>query len=336
MRKHLSLVLEYFAFFSYVPSFSEIYTFFPKKITKKDLKELLIREIKGKTIVKSQRLQDYKLFSLFHCSTNHYSPSTPLRASISSNPSRYTLPQYSITALSRHSRVVQRAIDLWSKGGNPRRLDPCLRRDDNTKRIQIYMNSLRLFPFIRFVGITGATAMNGYSPFDDIDLFIITRKSALWTARFFVVVLAKLLGIYGGVGVCLNLFFDEGNMTIPLVKQNSYIAHELLQMKPIVDKENMYSALLEANAWIFTIFPNIRSVIPASSKGRLTFGQKAGIQDDWIPASAGMTQKIDLFFKSLQLPIIKKNKTGFRITNHQLWLFRHDFEEKLKRKDLGR
>lgn len=299
MRKHLTTVLKYFAFFAYAPSFSEIYTFFPKKIVKKDLKELLMREVKGKIIVKLQQLQDTQLFSLSHGSNNHYSLAT--------NHSRYTLPQYS------------------TPEGSKLKLNHKIKIKKSLRIIQIYINILKLLPFVRFVGITGSTAMNGHPPpygDDDVDLFIITKKHTLWTTRFFVVVMAKLLGIHGGIGVCLNLFFDESSVVIPIVKQNSYIAHELLQMKPVIDKNSTYSLLIQANEWIFNYFPNAPSVIPAPALPR---GRKVG-----------MTQKIDLFFKSIQFPIIKKNKTGFRITDHQLWLFKRDFEKKLKKNGLGR
>jgi len=262
MRKHLTSVLEYFSFFSYTPSFSEIYTFFPKKITKKDLRALLTS------------------------SANHYL--------LTPNHSRYTLPQYSIP-----------------------------------RTIQTHLSILKWLPFVRFVGITGATAMTGYIPHDDVDLFIITRKDALWITRFFVVVLAKFLGIYGGVGVCLNLFFDEIDLTIPKIKQNSYIAHEVLQMKPVIDKDNTYRLLIEANTWIFSYFPNAKQLVILGRSKTTT------------PESYGLTRMtighaLERLFKSIQLPIIKRNKTGFRITNHQLWLFRRDFEKKLKRKGLGR
>lgn len=279
-----------------------------------------MREVKGKTVVKLQRLQDSQLFSLFHGSTNNYSLTT--------SHSRYTLPQYSTQV--KNKSIRQLADQIQNKDKKP------------VQTIQLYLFILKYFPFIRFVGITGATAMNGHSSHDDVDLFIITRNGTLWTTRFFVVMLAKLLGIYGGVGVCLNLFFDEENMSIPNMKQNSYVAHELLQMKPVIDKNSAYSLFVQANMWIFKYFPNAPSVIPALRVG-------GGIHDDWIPpparnaknpcvagGSEGMTQKINLFFKSIQLPIIRRNKTGFSITDHQLWLFKRDFEIKLKRNGLGR
>lgn len=319
MRRYLTSVLEYFSFFVYAPSFSEIYTFFPKKITKKDLKELIMREVKGKTIVKLQRLQDSQLFSLFHGSTNHYPLAT--------NHSRYTLPQYSIQVKNKSIHQLADQIQIQSKNSLP--------------TIQRYFFILKYLPFVRFVGITGATAMNGYSSHDDVDLFIITQTGTLWTTRFFVVVLAKLLGIYGGVGVCLNLFFDEKNMSIPSMKQNSYVAHELLQMKPVIDNNNTHSLLIQANEWIFRLFPNAKQSVILNS---LRFGGVSGLikmDSGCVLRIGGLTRMtighaLEYLFKSIQLPIIKNNKTSFLITPTQLWLFKRDFEKKLKRNGLGR
>lgn len=282
MKRQLASVLEYFSFFSYAPSFKELYIFFPIKISRKDLYALLIEECKKKIVV---RLPNNRRFR-------------------ASKQSRYTLPQYSIP-----------------------------------RTIQSYLSILKWLSFVQFVGITGATAMTGYTPHDDVDLFIITKRGTLWTTRFFVVVLARFLGIYGGVGVCLNLFFDEIDLTIPKIKQNSYIAHELLQMKPVIDKDNTYRLLIEANTWIFSYFPNAQSRnakrITQNVK-RVAYNVKPKYRKTLYDTRYTLHEHVERLFKSIQLPIIKRNKTGFRITNHQLWLFRRDFEVKLKRKGLGR
>lgn len=302
MRKHLTEVLKYFAFFSYAPSLREIHTFFPIKITQKNLRMLLIDECK------QGRLMQLSKAGVFQLSKQVRTRRSTLSARLIFP--KYTLPQYS---MSRESKVESQKSKVTDR------------------RIQIYLNILKIFPLVQFVGITGSSAVKGLRNNDDIDLFIITKGGYIWTTRFIVVLLAKLLKIHGGSGVCLNLFFDESNLTITKIKQNSYIAHEILQMKPIIDKKNIYSAFIAANEWVFKIFPNSRSVIPT----------KVGIQESKLYRSRvkhgmTMTNNIEKFYKSIQLPIIMKNKTSFMITSTQLWLFRHDFEKKLKRRGLGR
>ncbi len=301
MRKHLATVLKYFAFFSYAPTISEIHMFFPVFVSLKNLRLLLKAERNKKNVV---QLPKNKVFRLFQGLSNHYSFRPKVYRPLGETTSKYTLPQYSIP-----------------------------------RTIQTYLSILKWLPFVRFVGITGATAMTGYIPHDDVDLFIITKKDTLWTTRFFVVVLAKLLGIYGGVGVCLNLFFDEIDLTIPKIKQNSYIAHEILQMKPVIDKDNTYRILIEANTWIFSYFPNAQSRnakrITQNVK-RVEYNVKPKYRKTLYDTRYTLHEHVERIFKSIQLPVIKRNKTGFRITNHQLWLFRRDFENKLKREGLAR
>ena len=303
MRKHLTTVLDYFAFFSYAPTLREIHTFYPESISKKSLSDLLSE---GCTRGKLVRLPKNKVFGLFQQSI--------LNLNLEFESSRYTLPQYSIRVKNKFKFQIQ------------------IQDKKPPQTIQIYLFILRyLLPFVRFVGVTGATAMSGYTPLDDIDLFIITKGGALWTSRLYTVLIAKALRIHGGTGVCLNMFFDEDGLSVPKMKQNKYIAHELLQMKPVIDKTNTYSLLMKANTWIFEFFPNalVKKIQAPNSNS------KKGTTD-WIPAFARMTQKTERLFRFMQLPIIKKNKTGFRITDHQLWLFKRDFEKKLKRNGLGR
>jgi len=187
------------------------------------------------------------------------------------------------------------------------------------KRIGWYLALLKACPCVRFVGITGSSAVEGYKKGKDIDIFIIARHRLLWTTRFFSVLCAKLLSIRGREGVCLNLFFDEDDILIPQKKQNSYIGHELLQMKPIIDKGNFASKLLFINKWIYSYFPNA----PKQTRSNISSCTKPSV-----------LQGIDSFFKSIQISVIRRNKTGFLITDSQLWLFKSDFEKKLKRKGL--
>jgi len=295
MRKDLHHILVYFGYFNYAPSFEEIHTFFPKAITRKKLLDYLQQECKRKKLV---RLPKNKVFgpseqSIFNFNLRFKFP-------------RYTLPQYSIS----------KQLTTNSK-----------QRDYLDIRVQIYLFILKIIPLVRFVGITGRSAVEGLRMNDDIDLFIIAMGGFIWTTRFIVVILAKLIGIRGRNGVCLNLFFDESDLTITKMKQNSYIAHEILQVRPIIDKQNIYHALIGANRWIFNYFPN--------AIARVVNNDRCSLQKKFTYHLQPINYNLDMLFKLLQLPIIKKNKTGFRITDGQLWLFKRDFEKELKKNSLG-
>jgi hypothetical protein len=210
----------------------------------------------------------------------------------------YTLPQYS----TQRSKILNSKFEIFKKNTVP--------------AIQTYIRLLTSCPFVRFVGVTGASAMWGWRKGDDLDLCIVTQKGLMWTTRLYVVLCAKILRLHNRNGVCLNLFFDGVNLSIPHKKQNIYIAHELIQMKPLVDKDGVYDRFFLANEWIYRLFPN--GYRPAHKQW--TF-QKPGF--------------ISVFFericRRIQLHIIQQNKTSFMITSTQLWLFKNDFEKKLKR-----
>ena len=167
---------------------------------------------------------------------------------------------------------------------------------------------------------------------DDFDLFIITAKSRIFTSRLIALVLAQSLGLrrsrdsesllsHGDYKnkVCLNLFFDESDLNIPESKKNYYVAHEVIQVKPLVSKNNVYELFLYSNKWVYDIFPNAQPQFHQTlqndkrSKSRMTF----------------VGNYIELILKKVQKSIINRHKTTEIITDTQLWFFPEDFEEKL-------
>ena len=306
MRKYLLTVLTYFGYFLYAPSLDEIHTFFPKGISKENLQLLLLEEVKRGKIL---RLSNNMSSGLFQSSTNHQ----PLIT----NHSVYTLPQYSTQSNKKskfESQIKAKRI-AWT--------------------IQVYLSILKILPLIKFVGVTGASAMRGLRENDDIDLCIVTKRYLLWTTRFFAVTIAKILGIHNKTGVCLNLFFDESDLAIPKNKHNLYIGHELLQMKPIIDKDCVYASFLGENKWIYTYFPNAKQpVILGKRPPALTPGSRFWMRSQFSLTRMTMWQPLELFLKHIQLPIIQHNHANFSITDTQLWLFKNDFEKKLKRRGL--
>jgi len=184
---------------------------------------------------------------------------------------------------------------------------------------------LSLFPQINLVGISGSVAMNQAEKDDDLDFFIITAPGRLWTGRMVAIFLAWLMGLKRRRGVrkakdkiCLNLFFDGKNLTVPKVKQTEYVAHEILQMKPVVDKNNTYRRFLAANRWVTEFFPNIK--IGSDPK-------QGPILNNIAPCfGANWWEK---FFKEIQLFFINRHRTTEIITNTQLWFFPDDFEKKI-------
>jgi len=327
-------IIRYYHFFAYAPSFELIHTFFPDKISKKKLRDNL-----------KQLVSKHKLLSHLNNQT-YIIPDRPENTfafcPLTFNLPLYTLPQYSI--------FIQKQMNKYQITNN------------KLKLIQPYLRIISSFPFIRMIGITGSASMGNCGKNDDTDLCIITKSRSLWFSRFICVALAKIMGLYGE-HVCLNLFFDESDLTVPIQKQTIYIGHELLQMKPIVNKYKTYERMLINNEWVFSLFPNAKKntsslrtkrcnldetvnndkkiVILACLAGRQVSPDGAHPKSDSGVASLprmtfdyynSLLSPFEALFKFIQLLIIHKNKTALIITPTQLWLFKKDFEVKLSPK----
>jgi hypothetical protein len=122
---------------------------------------------------------------------------------------------------------------------------------------------LRLIPWVKLVGITGALAMENADKEDDIDLLLVTSKNRLWLTRLFSVFLVELTGQRRRPGdkkvkdkICLNMLLDESHLAIPEKEQDLFSAHEVCQMKPLWKKEKTYQQFLKANQWSQEFLPN--------------------------------------------------------------------------------
>ncbi len=289
LHKEIIHTISYFGFFEYAPKFDEIHTFLPKKVSIHGLQKELDELVKKKII---------------------------LRLNIDDeNMSRYTLGEYSMRVRSPKLQVRSRNSIF------------------KINQAQKYIRILSWFPQIRLIGLSGSVAMQNAEETDDTDLFIITSAGRMWTARFISLMLAHLMGVrrkrndqYVENKICLNLFFDESDLPLPKRKQTEYGAHEVLQMKPIVDKFGTYKRFLDANKWVLEIFPNAQ--VKSATKP----------QKHWIllPIAIGIRMTSDFvekILKQFQLFFIRKHLTTEIVTDTQLWFFPEDFEKKL-RKDL--
>ena len=121
--------------------------------------------------------------------------------------------------------------------------------------IRPFLTLLKFFPTIRFVGLTGSLAILNTTPEDDIDFLIITSPHTLWLTRLFLFPFLLFFNhrrpkkAHRPNDLCLNLWLDQSNLTLLPSKQNLYTAHELLQMKPLLDRGQTYSKLLLSNSW---------------------------------------------------------------------------------------
>ncbi|MCX7996694.1 MAG: hypothetical protein N2691_02940 [Patescibacteria group bacterium] len=218
-------------------------------------------------------------------------------------------------------------------------------------RSRTFFQLIRRFPVIRYAAISGSLSMLNGHPEDDVDVFLVTARGRMWSGRLVSLLSALALGKKRPRGVkhapdalCLNLYFDARNLTIPRDKQNEYIGHELLQLRPVFDLDGIGQALLQSNSWIYTLFPNAAQ--PHNSKEH----SPDNIKNDGGKVSpvlvhhevarpgdarrtrfsfTGIGDFVERLARALQLPRIQRHTTRERITDTQLWFFPDDFQDKL-------
>lgn len=118
----------------------------------------------------------------------------------------------------------------------------------------------RLVPFIRTVAVTGSVAYGSADRWDDIDLFIVTKRNRLWLTAFMTLVLVrlnKLLGLRPShlSPFCLSYVHDESGFAkeSQMNRTNPLFARELLKAKPIAGADQ-YRKLLENNDWVRSFY----------------------------------------------------------------------------------
>lgn len=119
----------------------------------------------------------------------------------------------------------------------------------------------RMIPFIRTVAVTGSVAYGSATKWDDIDLFIVTKRNRLWISALLTLVLVrlnKLLALRPPhlSKFCLSYVHDEQGFLNESRKSraSSLFARELLKAEPVGGREAFRKMLLD-NEWVGEFFP---------------------------------------------------------------------------------
>lgn len=139
---------------------------------------------------------------------------------------------------------------------------------------KLISNLFKAIPWIKLIGISGNLAVMGSSRKDDIDFFVITSNNRIWLSRLFLIFLTTLTGLRrkrrekllsASGKICINLILETDNLAQR--NKNIYLAHEVLQMRPIWQREETYSKFLHDNKWAFKYLPNWKSGIREEERG---------------------------------------------------------------------
>lgn len=210
------------------------------------------------------------------------------------------------------------------------------------KKAQVLTSLLRLIPWIKLVGISGGLAMDNAKKSDDIDLFIITSKNRIWISRILALGLLSLTGQRRKVGengikiagkLCINILLEEDRLEQR--NKDIYLAHEVLQMKPLWYRDGVYSKYLTDNEWAFKFIPNwtTSSLRGSRAKSRGTkqsihpsFGGKTEIATS---AFGGLAMTMEKIAKWMQLRIMQTPKGMERIEDGALYFHPNDIRPKV-------
>lgn len=198
--------------------------------------------------------------------------------------------------------------------------------EDKLKRALFYSKLLTLDPTVLLVGITGALAMGNSNKSDDIDLLVICVKRTLWTTRFFAnLILFPYKRTPNSKDVsnraCLNLFLDESDLKIK--NQNLYTAHEICQMKPIIDRRQTYSRFIKANGWVEKYLPNWSPNVESLTLDAGPKNRKKALVVKPLALS------VEIFSKKFQLWYMRKKVSTERIGDTQLFFHPRDTEKSI-------
>ncbi|MDO8618530.1 MAG: hypothetical protein Q7R49_01135 [Candidatus Daviesbacteria bacterium] len=119
----------------------------------------------------------------------------------------------------------------------------------NLKKVQLIVNSIKLIPWVKMVGICGDWSMKKVSKNDVVKLLVVTEENKLGTSKRIIETVLN-----GMEKVCLGKIVEKTN--IEYEEKNLYSAHAALQMQLIWQKDKTYTKYLIDNSWAFKFLPN--------------------------------------------------------------------------------
>ncbi len=200
------------------------------------------------------------------------------------------------------------------------------------QKVKIVAYLLKLNPWIKLVGISGGLAMENAEKTDDIDLFLITAKNRLWLSRILTLVLLSFTGQRRSVNdskknaagkLCPNIFIEEDQLS--QASKDLYLAHEVLQMHLLWQRDNIYGKYLEDNEWAFEFLPNW--VGPSASLRGAK--RRSNLTSKEIAAPSGLAMTTEHFAKWLQLKLMSKPKGLERISDSAVYFHPDDYRMKV-------
>jgi len=213
---------------------------------------------------------------------------------------------------------------------------------DEPKYINKYSRLYKSVPFIQSIYLCNSITFNALHQDSDIDVFIVTKKWALWRARFWSTTLFFLFGLKRGSirgkkkKFCLSFYVTHTHQNlynIMLPQNDIYFIYWLAHLVPLYQEtqENIY----KHNTWLESALPNFpgRHCIdiwlnPTTDK---TFFKKI---TEYICGGL-IGHGIELLIKFTRLPIViyktksLKGKNWGIVINNNMLKFHLDIRKKI-------
>lgn len=158
--------------------------------------------------------------------------------------------------------------------------------DHKFKRARRVIKLFRLIPYLKMVAVGNTLAYQNPKETSDIDLLVVAKSGRIWTVRFCVVFILKLLQLRPGEAkrdpICPSFFLTEDSLNLEKIQlpggpaclaygeamagRDPYLQYWIAQLYPIFDPETLSEKFCQANDWIKTYLPNV--IFPKSSKRR--------------------------------------------------------------------
>lgn len=200
--------------------------------------------------------------------------------------------------------------------------------------------AFRFVPTLLLVGVTGGLSMNNARQEDDIDLFFVARRGTLWVTRLMVTLIAELFGTRRRPGdftvkdkVCLNMFVAEDDLTLPVAERDLFAAHEVLQMKPLWEREDAYARFLRANSWVQRYLPNAWKGKAAALPSRHNERRSRFLSLFYLLEPLVKYVQLRYMNRRRTNEIIRKGQIRFHPTDARLWV-RERLANRLKAWDI--
>lgn len=196
-----------------------------------------------------------------------------------------------------------------------------------------YLKILAQMPGIKALFLSNRLGWGNPREESDVDLFFITSKNKIWTARFFTTAFAKLFHLrptpeFSKDKLCLSFYLSEESLDLSAhraLNPDIYLIYWIHQLIPIFDPENVHEKFLESNAWTKTFLPHASAYGPTPRRKIKKFFFK-NIVD--LLLGEKIFRNIQIKILPEKLKILAREKQGVVISNTML-----KFHDKDRRKE---